>query len=125
MGTALLCKADLHSAPVLYGDVLVWRLYPNAYVQVLWEGDAASIEIISNSISAGTVMHLRTCSADLAAQLYALGKKGNLLVLKQSLLGTSIFYLGPSEGCPPSGRSPVYFGKRKYDGGRLIYFEQI
>ena len=57
-------------------------------------------------------------------ELYTLGKKGNMLVLKKSLFGTSIFYSGPSEAFPLADRRSLYFGKKKWDGGQLIYLEQ-
>jgi len=46
------------------------------------------------------------------------------LVLKKSLFGTSIFYSGPSEAFPLTDRRSLYFGKKKWDGGQLIYLEQ-
>lgn len=60
----------------------------------------------------------------MVSELYALAKKGNMLVLKKSFLGTSIFYSGPSEAFPLTDRRSLYFGKKKWDGGQLVYLEQ-
>ena len=57
-------------------------------------------------------------------ELYTLGKKGNILVLKKSMIGTSVFYSGPSETFPLTDRRSLYFGKKKWDGGQLVYLEQ-
>jgi len=57
-------------------------------------------------------------------ELYSLGKKGNMLVLKKSLFGISVFFKGSLEEYPFSDKREVYFGKKKWDAGLLIYLEQ-
>ena len=121
---ALLRKEDLHSYPQLFDSILVWHLYENAYVQAFCQGGDTSIEIFGNSLLSGSLMHWHPDEEEMLDALYALGKKGNLLVLKKSLLGTSVFYLGPAEDLPSAARTPLHFGKKKWDGGVFRYLVQ-
>lgn len=121
---AIICKPDLHSIPKVYDNILIWHLYKNANVQAFCNDGDTSIDIIGDSVFTGSVMHWHPNEKDMIDELYALGKKGNILVLKRSLLGTSTFYSGPSENFPLSDRSKLYFGKKKWDGGQLVYLEQ-
>ena len=121
---AIICKPDLHSTPKLYENMMVWHLYKNAYVQAFCHDGDTSIDIINNSVFSGSIMHWHPDEEDMVDELYTLGKKGNLLVLKKSLLGTSTFYAGPPENCPLTDRTPLHLGKKKCDGGRIIYLEQ-
>ena len=121
---AIICKPDLHSHPVLHDNILVWHLYKNAYVQAFCHDGDTSIDIIGNSIFSGSIMHWHPNEDDMISELYALGKKGNMLVLKKSLFGTSVFYSGPVETFPITDRRSLHFGKKKWDGGQLVYLEQ-
>ena len=121
---AIICKPDLHSHPVLHDNILVWHLYTNAYVQAFCHDGDTSIDIIGNSIFSGSIMHWHPNEDDMISELYALGKKGNMLVLKKTLLITSTFYSGPSENFPLTERTQLHFGKKKWDGGQLVYLEQ-
>lgn len=121
---AIICKPDLHSTPKLYDNVLVWHLFKNAYVQAFCHDGDTSIDIINNSVFSGSIMHWHPDEEDMIDELYTLGKKGNLLVLKKSLLGTSTFYAGPSENCPLTDRTSLHLGKKKWGSGHFIYLEQ-
>ena len=121
---AIICKHELHSHPVLHDNILVWHLYKNAYVQAFCHDGDTSIDIIGNSIFSGSIMHWHPNEDDMISELYALGKKGNILVLKKSLFGTSVFYSGPAETFPITDRRSLHFGKKKWDGGQLVYLEQ-
>lgn len=121
---AIICKPDLHSSPKLYDNVLVWHLYENAYVQAFCNNGDTSIDIIGSSVWTGSIMHWHPDEEDMVDELYTLGKKGNILVLKKSLLSTSTFYSGPSENFPLADKTPLHFGKKKWDGGQLVYLEQ-
>ena len=121
---AIICKPDLHSQPVLHDNVLVWHLYKNAYVQAFCNDGDTAIDIVGNSAFTGSVMHWHPNEEDMVDELYSLGKAGNILVLKKSLLGTSIFYTGPAQNFSLTDRTPLYFGKKKWDGGQLVYLEQ-
>ena len=121
---AIACKPDLHSIPQVYDNILVWKLYKNAYVQASYDDGDISVEIIGDSVFSGTITHWHSDEEDIIDELYSLGKKGNMLVLKKSLLGTSIFYTGPSENFPLTERTSFHFGRKKWDGGQLIYLEQ-
>ena len=121
---AIICKPDLHSHPVLHDNILVWHLYKNAYVQAFCNNGDTSIDIIGDSMFADSFMHWHPDEDDMISELYTLGKKGNMLVLKKSLFGTSIFYSGPSESFPRPDKRELHFGKKKWDGGQLVYLEQ-
>ena len=121
---AIICKPDLHSHPVLHDNILVWHLYKNAYVQAFCNNGDTSIDIIGDSMFAASFMHWNPDEDDMISELYTLGKKGNMLVLKKSLFGTSIFYSGPSESFPLPDKRELHFGKKKWDGGQLVYLEQ-
>ncbi|MBR2889955.1 MAG: hypothetical protein IKC09_06755 [Oscillospiraceae bacterium] len=121
---ALICKPDLHSHPTLHDDILIWHLYQNAYVQAFCHDSDTTIDIVGNSMFTGSVIHWHPDEEDMIDELYNLGKCGNMLVLKKSLLGTSIFYTGPAQNLPLIDRAPQHFGKKKWDGGQLIYLEQ-
>ncbi len=120
----LVSKPDLHSVPELHNETLIWHLYENAYVQAFCNGVHTSIDIIGNSLFSGSIMHWHPDEDDMIDELYTLGKKGNMLVLKKSLFGTSTFYYGPSENFPLADRTLLHFGKKKWDGGQLVYLEQ-
>ena len=121
---ALCQKTDLHSLPELYDSVLIWRLYPNAYIQASCDGGDATVHVMGDSLVSGSLMHWHPEPDDLVELLYSLGKKGNILVLKKSLLGTSTVYMGPPEQYPLSRKSGLYFGAKKWGGGQLICLEQ-
>ena len=121
---AIICKPDLHSHPALHDNILVWHLYKNAYVLAFCDNGDTTIDIVGNSALTGSIMHWHPSEEDLIAELYTLGKAGNILILKKALLGTSIFYAGPAQNFPLSDKTPVHFGNKKWDGGRLIYFDQ-
>ena len=115
---------NLHSIPELNGEVLIWKLYKDAYVRAYCDSYDTCIDIISNSVFTGSLIHWHPDEDDMLDELYTLGKKGNMLVLKKALLGTSIFHSGPSESFPLADRMPLHFGKKKWDGGQLVYLEQ-
>lgn len=121
---AIIGKPCLHSTPELYDNILVWYLYENAYVQAFCNNGDSSIEIVSDSIWTGSIMHWHPDEEDMVDELYTLGKKGNMLVLKKTLLGTGIIYSGPSEHYLSAGKAPLHFGQKKWDSGQLICLRQ-
>ena len=120
----IICKPDLHSLPKLYDNSLIWSLYKNAYIHACCNGTDSFIEIFSGDGFTGSLMRQRLDEDEMLNELHTLGKKGNMLVLKKSLLGTSVFYSGPSETFPLTDRRSLHFGKKKWDGGQLVYLEQ-
>ena len=100
----LIQKTDLHSQPELHDEILIWHLYENAYVQAFCDNEDTSIDIIGNSVFVGSITHWHPDEDDMTDELYTLGKKGNILVLKKSMVGTSVFYSGPSETFPLTDR---------------------
>ena len=121
---AIISNPDLHSLPKLFDNSLIWHLYKNAYVHACCNGADSFIEIFGGDGFTGALMRQRLHEDEMVSELYALGKKGNMLVLKRNLFGTSTFYSGPSESFPLPDRRSLYFGKKKWDGGQLIYLEQ-
>ena len=120
----LICKSDLHSLPKLYDNSLIWHLYKNAYIHACCNGADSFIEIFGGDGFTGSLMRQRLDEDDMLNELCTLGKKGNMLALKKSLFGTSVFYSGPSEAFPLTDRRSLHFGKKKWDGGQLVYLEQ-
>ncbi len=71
----LLEMPDLHSIPELDGEILIWKLYENAYVRAYCDSYDTCIDIISNSILIGSLTHWHPDEDDMFVQLYSLGKK--------------------------------------------------
>lgn len=114
----LLEMPDLHSVPELDGEILIWKLYKNAYVRAYCDSYDTCIEIISTSYTCPST-HWHPDEDDMLDELYLLGKKGNILVLKSFLMGmgTGVFYLGEPE-------KYRFNKKRKWHWGKLTYLEQ-
>jgi len=113
---ALMEKTDLHSFPSLDGEILVWQLYKDAFVRAYCDSYDACIAIISTSASCPST-HWHPDEEDMLDELYALGKKGNILVLKKYLTATGVFYLGDP--------NQYRFEKTKtWHWGKLTYLEQ-
>ncbi len=112
----LLNKKDLHSFPELDGEVLIWKLYKNAYIKAFCGDSDTCIEIIGTSILYPS-MHWHPNEENIFDELCLLGKKGNIMVLKSFLMETSVFYLGEPE-------KYRFDKKRKWYWGKLSYFEQ-
>ena len=121
---AIISNPDLHSLPKLFDNSLIWHLYKNAYVHACCNGADSFIEIFGGDGFSGSLMRQRLAEDEMLNELYTLGKKGNMLVLKKSLFGSSVFYSGPSETFPLTDRRLLHFGKKKWDGGQLVYLEQ-
>ena len=51
----LIQMPDLHSTPELDGEILIWKLYENAYVRAYCDSYDTCIDIISNSILIGSL----------------------------------------------------------------------
>lgn len=106
---------DLHSIPRLENNILIWDLYEDAHVEAYCDSYDTYIGIISSSPSNST--HWHPDEEEMLNELYALGKKGNILVVKQYVLGTGVFYLGE----PQKYR---FSKKKKWHWGKLSYLEQ-
>ena len=106
---------DLHSIPRLENNILIWDLYEDAHLEAYCDSYDTYIGIISSSQSSST--HWHPDEEEMLNELYALGKKGNILVVKQFVLGTGVFYLGE----PQKYR---FSKKKKWHWGKLSYLEQ-
>ena len=89
----LLEMSDLHSIPELDGEILIWELYKNVYIRAYCDSYDTCIDIISISVFCPST-HWHPDEDDMFDELYSLGKKGNILVLKKFLIGTGVFYMG-------------------------------
>lgn len=116
----LISMQNLHSEPELNGDVLTWKLFSNAYVRAYCNSYDTCIEITINNDILGFSTHWHPDEEDMFDELYSLGKKGNILVLKKYLfgiLGVGVFYIGEPD--------KYRFSKnKKWHWGKLIYLEQ-
>ena len=108
---------DLHSVPELDDEILIWHLYSNAYIRAYCDSYDTCIEIISTS-TFGPSMHWHPDEDDMFDVLYSLGKKGNILVLQNFLLGTGVYYMGDPE-------KYRFNRKKKWHWGKLTYLEQL
>ena len=115
---------DLHSVPQLEGDILIWKLYKNAYVQAYCIDNDTCIDIISDSLWLGSLVHWHPDEDDMLEELYSLGKRGNILVIQKTMLATGIFYSGTPEQYPLPDKRKWHWGKKKWNGAKLIYLEQ-
>lgn len=70
----LISMPDLHSIPELHDDILIWPLYKDAYICACCNS-SAYIEIVSNSLYAGTLVHWKLSQDKMLERLYVLGKK--------------------------------------------------
>ena len=115
---ALLKMPDLHSKPEFDGVVIIWKLYKKAYVRAYCDSYDTCIDIISNSFMVGSLIHWHPDEEAMLDELYSLGKKGNILVLRKQLFSECVFYIGePDKYC--------FSMSKKRHWGRLIYFIQV
>ena len=121
---ALMQMPDLHSSPTFNGNVLYWDLYKDAYIRAYCNDKDFYIEIVGVSLSNSGSVRWLTDQNSMLQELYSLGKKGNMCVIKKTLFGSRVFYMGNPSQYPLSDRRTWDFGKKKYDFGTLIYLEQ-
>ncbi len=120
----LIQMPDLHSSPTINGNILYWDLFKDAYIRVYCNDKDFYIEIVGISLSNSGSVRWLTDKNSMFQELYSLGKKGNMCVIKKTLLGSSVFYMGDPSKYPLTDRRTWDFGKKKYDFGTLIYLEQ-
>ena len=120
----LIQMPDLHSTPNLNGNVLFWPLFKNAQVRAFYDSKNFYIEIIGDSLSNSGAVRWLADKHSMLQELYSLGKKGNMCVIKKTLLSSQVFYMGDPSQYPLPDRRCWYIGKKKYDVGTLIYLEQ-
>ncbi len=113
----LLQMPDLHSIPELDGEILIWKLYKNAYVRAYCDSYDTCIDVISDSVLVGSLAHWHPDEEYMFDELYDLGKKGNILVVKNLFLIKGVFYKGDPD--------KYHFDKnKKWHWGKLAYLEQ-
>ena len=120
----LLQMPDLHSTPTFNGNTLYWALYTDAYLRAYHQNENFYIEIVGTSVSYNGSVRWLTDKNSMLQELYSLGKKGNMCVVKKTLFGSRIFYMGEPSQFPLPSRRAWDFGKKKYDSGWLIYLNQ-
>ena len=120
----LIQMPDLHSTPTFNGNILYWNLFKDAYVRAYCNDKDFYIEIVGVSLSNSGSVRWLTDQNSMLLELYSLGKKGNMCVIKKTLFGSRVFYMGNPSQYPLSDRRGWDLGKKKYDFGTLIYLEQ-
>ncbi|MBQ7296209.1 MAG: hypothetical protein IJW86_08490 [Clostridia bacterium] len=95
---------------------MIWKLYKNVYVRAYCDSYDICIDIISNSMLIGSIAHWHPDEDDIFNELYSLGKKGNILVLRR-FLTSGVFYMGEPD-------KYNFNQKKKWHWGKLIYLEQ-
>ena len=115
---------DLHSSPTFNGNILYWDLFKDAYIRASCNNKDFYIEIVGVALSNSGSVRWLTDKNSMLQELYFLGKKGNMCVIKKTLLGSRVFYMGNPSLYPLPDRRTWDFGKKKYDFGTLIYLEQ-
>lgn len=107
----------LHSPPKIKNDTIIWELYDNAYIEASISEYDTIIDVLHDNVFRGSYMHWHPDIEEMYEELYTIGKKGNILVLRNYLSGTELFYLGAPE--------KYRFNKnKKWHWGKLVYFEQ-
>jgi len=120
----LIQMPDIHSSPTINGNVLYWDLFKDAYIRAYCDDADFYIELVGISLSNSGSVRWLTDKNSMLQELYSLGKKGNMCVIKKTLLGSCVFYMGNPSQYPLSDRRTWDFGRKKYDFGTLIYLEQ-
>ena len=113
----LILLPDLHSKPEFNGEIIIWKLYKNAFVRAWCDERDICIDIVSNSTLIGSIYHWHPDEDDFLDNLYSLGKKGNILVIRNLLFFQSIFYKG--ELCNYN-----FSKNKKWCWGKLTYLYQ-
>lgn len=113
----LINTEGLHSLPQIKDDVITWELYDNIRVEASISEYDTIVDILRKNVLHGSYMHWHPDIEEIYEELYNIGKKGNILVLRKWLSGTEIFYLGSPD--------KYRFSKsKKWHWGKLIYLEQ-
>ena len=120
----LIQMPDLHSTPTFNGNILYWDLFKDAYIRAYCDDKNFYIEMVGVALSNSGSVRWLTDKNSMLQELYSLGKKGNMCVIKKTLLGSNVFYMGNPSQYPLPDRRSWDFGKKKYDFGTLIYLEQ-
>ncbi len=120
----LIQMPDLHSSPTINGNILYWDLFKDAYIRAYCNNKDFYIEIVGVALSNSGSVRWLTDKNGMLQELYSLGKKGNMCVIKKTLSGSRVFYVGNPSQYPLPDRRSWDFGKKKYDFGTLIYLEQ-
>ena len=113
----LLNTQGLHSFPQIKDDIITWDLYDKVSIEASITKSDTIIDVIQPNMLHGSYMHWHPDLEEIYDELVALGKKGNVLVLKKTLAGTMTYYIGPAEEYP-------FSPKKKWHWGRLIYLKQ-
>ena len=113
----LINTEGLHSLPKIKNDVITWELYDNIFVEASISEYDTIIDILRKNVLHGSYMHWHPDVEEMYEELYNIGKKGNILVLRKLFTGTEIYYLG----APDKYR---FDKNKKWQWGKLIYLEQ-
>ena len=113
----LINTEGLQSFPKIENDTIIWELYDNACVEASINEYDTIIDIVNRNALHGSYMHWHPSVEEMYEELYNIGKKGNILVLRKLFAGTQIYYLGSPD--------KYRFSKSKsWHWGKLTYLEQ-
>lgn len=115
---------DLHSSPIFNDNILYWDLFKDASIRAYYDDKDYYIEIIGVTLSNSGSVRWLTDKNSMLQELYSLGKNGNMCVIKKTLFGSKVFYMGDPLQYPLPDRRSWDFGRKKWDSGQLIYLEQ-
>ena len=113
----LINTEGLHSLPQIKDDVITWELYDNIRVEAYISAYDTTIDILHKNMLHGSYTHWHPDIEEMYEELYSIGKKGNILVLRKAFSGTQVYYIGSPD--------KYRFNKaKKWHWGKLIYLEQ-
>lgn len=114
----MLIRTDgLHSLPQIENDVITWDLYKDVYVEASITEFDIIIDIVHKNAFYGSLTHYHPDDEEIYDDLRTMGEKGNILVIRKSLAGAEVYYIGKPEKYRFSPTKKRHFGK-------LIYLEQ-
>lgn len=114
----LMHTPNLHSFPQIKDDIITWELYDDVYVETYMNEYDTTIDIIHKDTMKGSYLHWHPGPEKIYEELCALGKTGNILVLRKTLGGPKVFYMGDPE-------KYRFLPTKRWHWGKLIYLKQI
>ena len=114
----MLATPDLCGKFELIGKTICWELFAGFAIEISIEPPATHFGIEKRLFKRFTVpiTHWHPDEKDVFEEVCRIGLKGNVLVIRENLLVTSVIYMGKEENCP-------YLPKRKWAWGRITYLK--
>ena len=112
----LLQNADRAGKIELVGDALFW-MFSTFWVYAYVDGNEGYISVSKNKRhwwQSDTLLHWHPRKEEIYDQLSAIGKRGNILVIRTSPLFSDVFYLGAESEYPYSSDKKRHWGRLHY-----------